>query len=136
MHEDSMKKLQGDCIYWLVLLTGATQLLLVCGEGMLTYHCQLLLNVHICIQECTYLWDQPSSPLTTLRSSSLILEMMLEMVVPLSSVTLTSWFVVDPVRQWQEELDIGTIQMGIVFLVDLPHHFDRLYQQEIFNSLN
>ena len=29
-----MKKLQGDCVSWLVLLTGAAQLLLVCGEGM------------------------------------------------------------------------------------------------------
>ncbi|XP_064386052.1 sushi, von Willebrand factor type A, EGF and pentraxin domain-containing protein 1-like [Halichondria panicea] len=28
-----MKKLQGDCVFWLVLLTGAAQLLLVCGEG-------------------------------------------------------------------------------------------------------
>ena len=46
-----------------------------------------LLNdcVHICIQECTCLWDQPASPLTTLRSSSLALEMMLGLVVPLSS---------------------------------------------------
>ena len=34
LHEDSMKKLQGDCVSWLVLLTGAAQLLLVCGEGM------------------------------------------------------------------------------------------------------
>ncbi len=34
MHEDNMKKLQGDCVSWLVLLTGAAQLLLVCGEGM------------------------------------------------------------------------------------------------------
>ena len=30
----SMKKLQGDCVSWLVLLTGAAQLLLVCGEGL------------------------------------------------------------------------------------------------------
>ncbi len=29
----SMKKLQGGCVSWLVLLTGAAQLLLVCGEG-------------------------------------------------------------------------------------------------------
>ena len=28
-----MKKLQGDCVSWLVLLTGAAQLLLVCGQG-------------------------------------------------------------------------------------------------------
>ncbi len=33
MHEDNMKKLQGDYVSWLVLLTGAAQLLLVCGEG-------------------------------------------------------------------------------------------------------
>ena len=33
MNTDSMKKLQGDCVSWLVLLTGAAQLLLVCGEG-------------------------------------------------------------------------------------------------------
>ncbi len=33
MHEDSMKKLQGGCVSWLVLLTRAAQLLLVCGEG-------------------------------------------------------------------------------------------------------
>ena len=32
-----MKKLQGDCVSWLVLLVEAAQLLLVCGEGMLTY---------------------------------------------------------------------------------------------------
>ncbi len=32
--KDSMKKLQGDCVSWLVLLTGAAQLLLVCGEGL------------------------------------------------------------------------------------------------------
>ena len=31
-----MKKLQGDCVSWLVLLIGAAQLLLVCGKGMLT----------------------------------------------------------------------------------------------------
>ncbi len=29
-----MKKLQGDCVSWLVLLTVAAQLLLVCGEGL------------------------------------------------------------------------------------------------------
>ncbi|XP_064386674.1 sushi, von Willebrand factor type A, EGF and pentraxin domain-containing protein 1-like [Halichondria panicea] len=34
MHEYSMKNLQGDCVSWLVLLTGAAQLLLVCGEGV------------------------------------------------------------------------------------------------------
>ncbi len=34
---DSMKKLQGDCVSWLVLLTGAAQLLLVCGEGMFNH---------------------------------------------------------------------------------------------------
>ncbi len=34
MHEDSMKKLQGDCVSWLVILTGAAQLLIVCGDGM------------------------------------------------------------------------------------------------------
>ncbi len=33
MHEDNMKKLQGDCVLWLVLLTGAAQLILVCGVG-------------------------------------------------------------------------------------------------------
>ena len=33
MHKDSMKNLQGDCVSWLVLLTGAAQLLLVCGDG-------------------------------------------------------------------------------------------------------
>ena len=41
MHEDSMKKLQGDCVFWLVLLTGAAQLLLVCGglpAGMFNFH--------------------------------------------------------------------------------------------------
>ena len=34
----SMKKLLGlvDCVSWLFLLTGAAQLPLVCGEGMLT----------------------------------------------------------------------------------------------------
>ena len=32
MHEDNMKKLKGDCVSWLVLLTGVAQLLLVCGE--------------------------------------------------------------------------------------------------------
>ena len=40
MHEDSMKKLQGDCVFWLVLLARAAQLLLVCGNGspgMLTF---------------------------------------------------------------------------------------------------
>ncbi len=31
MHEDNMKKLQGDCVLWLVLLTGAAQLIVVCG---------------------------------------------------------------------------------------------------------
>ncbi len=31
MHKDNMKKLQGDYVSWLVLLTGAAQLLLVCG---------------------------------------------------------------------------------------------------------
>ena len=34
MQEDSMKKLQGDYVSWLVLLTGAAQLLLVCGGGL------------------------------------------------------------------------------------------------------
>ncbi|XP_064386681.1 sushi, von Willebrand factor type A, EGF and pentraxin domain-containing protein 1-like [Halichondria panicea] len=29
-----MKKLQGDCVSWLVLFTGVVQLLLVCGEGV------------------------------------------------------------------------------------------------------
>ncbi len=34
MHElRSMKKLQGDCVSWLVLLAGVAQLLLLCGEG-------------------------------------------------------------------------------------------------------
>ncbi len=45
MHEDNMKKLQGDCVSWLVLLTGAAQLLLVCGvgtslPGMFNSHCR------------------------------------------------------------------------------------------------
>ncbi len=40
-----MKKLQGDCVSWLVLLTGAAQLLLVCGvgtslPGMFSSHCR------------------------------------------------------------------------------------------------
>ncbi len=40
-----MKKLQGDCVSWLVLLTGAAQLLLVCGvgtslPGMFNSHCR------------------------------------------------------------------------------------------------
>ena len=34
------------------------------------------------MQECTYLWDQPTSPLTTLRSPSLTLERMLWVVLP------------------------------------------------------
>ncbi len=33
MHENSMKKLLCDCVSWLVLLTGAAQLLLVCGQS-------------------------------------------------------------------------------------------------------
>ena len=37
MNEDSMKKLQGDCVSWLVLLTGFAQLLLVCGKGVFSY---------------------------------------------------------------------------------------------------
>ncbi|XP_064386538.1 sushi, von Willebrand factor type A, EGF and pentraxin domain-containing protein 1-like isoform X2 [Halichondria panicea] len=36
MNEDSMKKLQGDCVSWLVLLTGFAQLLLVCGKETVT----------------------------------------------------------------------------------------------------
>ena len=32
-NEDSMKNLQDYYVFWLVLLTGAAQLLLVCGEG-------------------------------------------------------------------------------------------------------
>ncbi len=42
MNEDSMKKLQGDCVSWLVLLTGAAQLLLVCGGGFLLHVCFFL----------------------------------------------------------------------------------------------
>ncbi|XP_064386509.1 CUB and sushi domain-containing protein 1-like isoform X1 [Halichondria panicea] len=36
MHEDSMNKLQGGCgcVFWLVFLTGAAQLLLVCGQSL------------------------------------------------------------------------------------------------------
>ena len=46
MHEDSMKKLQGNCVSWLVYLTGAAQLLLVCGEGMF-YLCMISAsNIH------------------------------------------------------------------------------------------
>ncbi len=87
MHEDSMKNLQGDCVPWLVFFTGAAQLLLVCGEGMLTTTYSYCHVACIYAQECTYLWDQPTSPLTTLRSPSLILEWV---VCLLSSVTLTS----------------------------------------------
>ena len=88
MHENSMKKLQGNCVSWLVILTGAAQLLLVCGEGMLTYDL-LYSYCHARMQECTYLLDQPTSPLTTLRSSSLTLEMMLMVVCLHSPVRLT-----------------------------------------------
>ncbi len=34
LHEDSMNKLQGGCVFWLVFLTGAAQLLLVCGQSL------------------------------------------------------------------------------------------------------
>ncbi len=90
-----MKKLQGDCVSWLVLLTGAAQLLLVYGvgsslPGMFNSHCRpVSVMFHACMQDCTCLWDQPTSPLTTLRSSSPLLEMMLRVVFPLSPVTLT-----------------------------------------------
>ncbi len=47
-HEDSMNKLQGDCVSWLVLLTGAAQFLLVCGEGMLTYDLPASVMLHVC----------------------------------------------------------------------------------------
>ena len=46
MHEDSMKKLQGGCVSWLVLLTGAAQLLLVCGEGMFYLCMTSASNIH------------------------------------------------------------------------------------------
>ncbi len=29
-----MNKLQGGCVFWLVFLTGAAQLLLVCGQSL------------------------------------------------------------------------------------------------------
>ncbi|XP_064386632.1 sushi, von Willebrand factor type A, EGF and pentraxin domain-containing protein 1-like [Halichondria panicea] len=40
-----MKKLQGDCVFWLVLLTGAAQLLLVCGEGSPAVQCPELPSI-------------------------------------------------------------------------------------------
>ena len=62
MHEDSMKKLQGDCVFWLVLLTRAAQLLPVCGNGspgMFNFHdlCQPITKCAV------YSWDQLSSTL-------------------------------------------------------------------------
>ncbi len=56
MHEDNMKKLQGGCVSWLVLLTGAAQLLLVCGENFsspgiyINSHCRpvgVMLNAYL-----------------------------------------------------------------------------------------
>ena len=59
MNTTNMKKLQGDCVSWLVLLIGVAQLLLVCGEGMLTYDlCQqysLLISSTISFQLCACL---------------------------------------------------------------------------------
>ncbi len=91
--KNSMKKLQGYCVSWLVLLWTR----IVCGQGvyipgMCLHLSQIMFwiqSIHALLIQCTCLWDQPSS-LTTLRSSSLILERMLRVVCPLSPVTLIS----------------------------------------------
>ena len=66
MHEkqNSMKKLQGDCVSWLVLLTGAAQLLLVCGDGssgmlcltfMTSANQQNLCSIHVLVSGVTFI---------------------------------------------------------------------------------
>ena len=66
MHEkqNSMKKLLGDCVSWLVLLTGAAQLLLVCGDGssgmlcltfMTSANQQNLCSVHVLVSGVTFI---------------------------------------------------------------------------------
>ncbi len=47
-----MKKLQGDCVSWLVLLTGAAQLLLVFGEGMF-YLCMISASIYSLLDSIT-----------------------------------------------------------------------------------
>ncbi len=116
----SMKKLQGDCVLWLVLLTGAAQLLRVgtsLPAGMFSSHCRPVSVMLVkCMQECTCPWDQPASPSTTLRSSSLILEMIMGLVMfPLSLVTLTwpSAVGAELITMILEGWDSGRFLMGV-----------------------
>ncbi len=76
MHEDRMKKLQGVCVSWLVLLTGAAQLLLVCGEGlpgMFNFYDFCHVQFNHCMDTAVYL-SLGSTNITTNDTEILITE--------------------------------------------------------------
>ncbi len=102
--------------FWLELLSSYEWVLVYLLVCFISSHCRSVGVMLVkCMQECTCPWDQPTSLSTTLRSSSLILEMMSGLVFPLSPVTLT-WPSVVGARlttMVMEIWDSGRILMGM-----------------------